>query len=79
MITLYVIIMRTIIDLPDPLVRELDSHAKREQVSRAEAVRRAIAEYLSKRPTPKAEAAFGIWKKKKIDALAYIDRLRDEW
>lgn len=79
MMTLYVIIMRTIIDLPDPMMHELDSHAKREQVSRAEAVRRAIAEYLSRRPTPKAEAAFGIWKNKKIDALTYVDRLRDEW
>jgi len=71
--------MRTIIDLPDPLVNDLDSHAKREQLSRAEVVRRAIAEYLSRRPAPKPDAAFGIWQRKKIDALTYVDRLRDEW
>jgi metal-responsive CopG/Arc/MetJ family transcriptional regulator len=71
--------MRTIVDLPSPLVDELDRHAHRENVSRAEAVRRAIAEYLSRRPAPRSDAAFGIWQKKKIDALTYVDRLRDEW
>jgi len=71
--------MRTIIDLPDPLVKELDKHARHHDVSRAEAVRRAIAEYLSRRPAPKSDAAFGIWRKKNVDGLTYVDRLRDEW
>ncbi|MDP9176078.1 MAG: ribbon-helix-helix protein, CopG family [Gemmatimonadota bacterium] len=71
--------MRTIIDLPAPLLNELDSHARRQELSRAEAVRRAIAEYLSRRPAPESDAAFGIWQKKKIDALTYVDRMRDEW
>jgi metal-responsive CopG/Arc/MetJ family transcriptional regulator len=71
--------MRTIVDLPDPLVDELDRHADRENLSRAEAVRRAIAEYLARRSAPRTDAAFGIWQKKKIDALTYVDRLRDEW
>lgn len=79
MITLYVITMRTIVDLPAPLVDELDRHADRENLSRAETVRRAVAEYLARRSAPKTYAAFGIWQKKKIDALAYVDRLRDEW
>ncbi len=79
MMTLYVITMRTIVDLPGPLVDELDRHADRESLSRAEAVRRAIAEYLAKRSAPRTDAAFGIWRKKKIDALTYVDRLRDEW
>jgi metal-responsive CopG/Arc/MetJ family transcriptional regulator len=79
MITLYVIIMRTIVDLPSALVDELDRHADRENLSRAEAVRRAIAEYLSRKSVARSDAAFGIWQKKKIDALTYVDRLRDEW
>ena len=79
MITLYVIIMRTIVELPGPLVEELDRHADRESVSRAEAVRRAIAEYLARRSAPRTDTGFGIWQKKKIDALTYVDRLRDEW
>jgi len=79
MMTLYVIIMRTIIDIPDPLLDEIDSLAKREKISRAEAVRRAMAEYLEKRRNSRADAGFGIWKSRKIDPLAYEDALRGEW
>lgn len=79
MITLYVIIMRTIIDIPAGLLDALDALAERDKVSRAEAVRRAIAEYLEKRRVSRPDAAFGIWKSKEIDSLAYEDSLRDEW
>jgi hypothetical protein len=79
MITLYVIIMRTIIDIPQPILDEIDALAKREKISRAEAVRRAMAQYLDGHRRSKLDAAFGIWKPRKIDPLAYEDRLRDEW
>ncbi len=71
--------MRTIIDIPDDLLREVDSLAKGEKISRAEAIRRAMTDYLAKRSTPRADAAFGIWKSKKIDPLDYEDSLRGEW
>jgi len=71
--------MRTIVDIPANLLEELDSFAEREKISRAEAVRRAMAEYLEKRRSSRPDAAFGIWKSKKLDALAYEDSLRDEW
>jgi len=71
--------MRTIIDIPAPVLDELDTLAKREKISRAEAVRRAMSEYLEKRRSSRANAAFGIWKSRKIDALAYEDELRGEW
>jgi metal-responsive CopG/Arc/MetJ family transcriptional regulator len=71
--------MRTIIDIPPPMLDELDTLAKREKISRAEAVRRAMAEYLEKRRSSRANAAFGIWKSRKVDALAYEDALRGEW
>ena len=71
--------MRAIIDIPENLLREIDSLAKREDISRAEAVRRAMAEYVAKCSTPKSDAAFGIWKSKHIDALEYEDSLRGEW
>ncbi len=77
--TLYVIIMRTIVDLPDSLITELDAHTQREKLSRAEAVRRAVAEYLSKRSPSSPDSAFGVWKGKNIDALDYVDHLRNEW
>ena len=71
--------MRAIIDIPENLLAEVDSLAKREKISRAEAVRRAMAEYLAKRSSTRSDAAFGIWKSKRIDALDYEDSVRGEW
>lgn len=71
--------MRTIIDIPPHILTEIDDLAKRESISRAEAVRRAMMEYVEKRARRKPNAAFGIWKSKKVDSLDYEDELRDEW
>ncbi len=71
--------MRTIIDIPPFILSEIDALAKKEKISRAEAVRRAMTEYLEKRPRSRPDAAFGIWKSRKIDPLAYEDTLRGEW
>lgn len=71
--------MRTIIDIPPHILDEFDALAKRENVSRAEAVRRAMTEYLEKHPRSSPNAAFGIWKSRKIDPLAYEDAIRGEW
>ena len=71
--------MRTIIDIPQHMLDEIDALAKNQKISRAEAVRRAMAEYLEKRPRSRPDAAFGIWKSRKIDPLAYEDALRGEW
>ena len=71
--------MRTIVDVPDAMLSEVDALAEREHISRAEAVRRALAAYLAARATSRPEAAFGIWKRKKIDPLDYEDSLRGEW
>jgi metal-responsive CopG/Arc/MetJ family transcriptional regulator len=49
MMMLYVINMRTIVDIPQNVLDELDELAGREDISRAEAVRRAMAEYLESR------------------------------
>jgi metal-responsive CopG/Arc/MetJ family transcriptional regulator len=76
---LYVIIMRTIIDIPDAVLQELDALTASERISRAEAIRRAIAQYLEKRPGRRSDAAFGIWKSRKIDPLDYEDSVRGEW
>jgi metal-responsive CopG/Arc/MetJ family transcriptional regulator len=71
--------MRTIIDIPGSVLNELDELAKSRDISRAEAVRRAMAEYLESRRKSRGDSAFGIWKSKKVDALAYEDELRGEW
>ena len=71
--------MRTIVDLPDSQIESLDEWCHREGVSRAEAVRRAVAEHLRKHHTAGAKSAFGIWRDMAEDGLAYQERLRSEW
>ncbi len=68
--------MRTIIDLPDEHVAALDELCRRERISRAEAIRRAVARYLEECAIADADDAFGMWRHRAIDALAYEDELR---
>ena len=71
--------MRTIIDLPDDQVQPLKELAARTHLSRAELVRRAVAEYLTRHRPPPDDVVFGLWKDRGEDGLAYQDRLRSEW
>ena len=71
--------MRTIVDLPAEQVESLDEWCRREGVSRAEAVRQAVAAHLRKNHTSGASRAFGIWRDVAEDGLAYQERLRREW
>ena len=71
--------MRTIIELPQEQLTHLDAHCRRENVSRAEAIRRAIAAMLADRSKADAGRAFGIWSDRRADAAAELERLRDEW
>ena len=52
---------RTIIEIPDPLLREVDSLCKLLGLSRAEAVRRALREFLQHNDDVKTDG-FGLWK-----------------
>lgn len=74
--------MRTIITLTKEQVKFLKNLQSREKgkVSRAELIRRALDFYSKSIKTniPKNEV-FGLWKKRKVDALKYEDQLRDEW
>lgn len=75
--------MRTIIDLDDAQLQQLDAWAQREQVSRAEAVRRAVRQMLE-RAKPAPGAGFGLWLQAgpltpERDGLAIQRSLRDEW
>jgi len=71
--------MRTIVDLPDEQVGALQQLGSRNGVSRAELVRRAVAEYLDKHKETGDDHAFGLWKRRHCDALVYENRLREEW
>jgi len=77
--------MRTIIDLPDDQIRGLAEYCTHERISRAEAVRRAVARLIDNEEERKQErsaalnAAFGMWKDRGIDAVEYQRKLRAEW
>jgi metal-responsive CopG/Arc/MetJ family transcriptional regulator len=71
--------MRTIVEIPEDQLRELAEMCRREGISRAEAIRRAVAEYARRRNGTKTRPAFGLWRGRRRDGLAYERRLRREW
>jgi hypothetical protein len=76
--------MRTIIDLPPDQIKALDGYRKREGISRAEAVRRAVASFLPPNPGRhfdfRKHPAFGSSKgSRKQDSVELVRGLRKEW
>ena len=71
--------MRTIVDLTERQIAELDKLSRSKAVSRAELVRRAVDRFLAD-DVPDRASAFGAWKKgAKRDGLAVQRRIRKEW
>lgn len=70
--------MRTIVDIPDEQLQQLAELCQREDLSRAEAVRRAIALLLAAQLSP-PDDAFGLWKERGTDGVSYQQALRGEW
>jgi len=73
--------MRTIIELPADQLAALDAWRAARGVSRAEAVRRAVAMLLDDDDARLAaiDAACGLWKGRVRDGLEEQERLRAEW
>ena len=71
--------MRTIIDLPDEQVTRLAALCRRDGLSRAEAVRRAVDAYLNAHYRSERDDAFGIWRGRNLDGLRYERHMRSEW
>jgi len=71
--------MRTIVDLPEPQIERLREMSDRQGLSRAELVRRAVADYLARHQGEGCEEAFGLWQKRKTDGLDYQEQVRKEW
>ncbi len=71
--------MRTIVELPEEQLVALREVCTREKASRAEIIRRAVGQYLHSHQSGKGQSAFGLWKKKKLNALDYEAKLRAEW
>lgn len=79
MMTCYDDAVRTIIDLRDDQLAELDAITAEERISRAEALRRAVDVYLRERKRDAARKAFGAWQHKKLDGVEYTRAVREEW
>jgi metal-responsive CopG/Arc/MetJ family transcriptional regulator len=74
------VIMRTIVEMPEGLLADLGNLAKRERISRAEAIRRAVTDYLHKHPaSDHGDEAFGIWSCRETSGTEYEDRVREDW
>jgi Ribbon-helix-helix domain len=71
--------MRTIIDLTDAQLESLRVLERRYEVSRAELVRQAIAEFVSKHLCQ--SEAFGAWKSRRPakTGVKHQRKLRAEW
>ena len=81
MMTLSDDVMRTIVELPESQLKGLSSLCRRERISRAEAIRRAVARMLDDQQ-PLADGlsgAFGIWKDRSTNARKRLRQLREEW
>jgi metal-responsive CopG/Arc/MetJ family transcriptional regulator len=70
--------MRTLVDLGDIQIQALDELSKKQKRSRAALIRQAIDDYLGKHRDQEGDA-FGLWGKRKVDGLAYQEKVRGEW
>ena len=71
--------MRTIVDIPKSALETLTELSRQDNISRAEAIRRAINLYIKSKHGEEKGEAFGLWRSRAIDGRQYEDRLRDEW
>ena len=71
--------MRTIIELPHTQLEGLDALCRRERISRAEAIRQAVAAHISRVTSAARTSVFGLWRDRQVDGLTYERRLRREW
>ena len=71
--------MKTLVDVPEPDIRELDDLGRRRGESRAKIIRTAIGEYLSRNRAVSLDQAMGLWGDGGEDGVDYQQRLRAEW
>ena len=71
--------MRTLIDIPQETVIQLDSFAKQSKISRSALIRAAIDLFLKQQRKEKTNV-FGLLKNENIpDGVIFQDQIRDEW
>jgi metal-responsive CopG/Arc/MetJ family transcriptional regulator len=70
--------MRTIIDLPEQQLAALGTLCERDNISRAEAIRRAVDSWLAARMPAERASVFGAWNRDE-NSSKIVDELRSEW
>ena len=71
--------MRTIVELTEEQLGALARLCAEQNISRAEAVRRAVDRLTDDRTAAPKEIGFGLWKHKRLDSRKHVERLRAEW
>ena len=72
-------VMRTSVDLSDTQLQALNELSRKEERSRAALICQAIDVYLAKQRDEQKGVALGLWGKRKVDGLAYQEKVRSEW
>jgi hypothetical protein len=71
--------MRTIIELPADQLAALEALCRRDGISRAEAIRRAVGALVRQESAITRRRAFGLWRARRVPGDAYQERARREW
>jgi metal-responsive CopG/Arc/MetJ family transcriptional regulator len=71
--------MRTLVDIGDADIEELDRIARAENVSRASLIRHAVRDYIGRNGKQQQVAAFGLWADTPMDGLEFQEKMRSEW
>jgi predicted transcriptional regulator len=82
LIIIYLHHMRTIVEIPDRYVQQLDELKAVRGVSRTELVREAVEQYLRSAAATTTDDAFGLWAKRADrgeEGVTYQRRQRAEW
>jgi hypothetical protein len=69
---------RTIVDIPEAQVRDVDRLCRALGISRAEAVRRALADFVKQNDAATTDG-FGLWKDMPSDRAQLVAQLRQRW
>ena len=69
---------RTIIDIPDEQLREIDRVCRALKISRAEAVRRGASAFLERNQTIE-EGGYGLWRDTRVQARSLLASIRAKW
>jgi hypothetical protein len=70
--------VRTLVDIPEDELEELNALSQARKVSRAELIRQAVAGFLAQNKAV-LEDSFGLWKGRRVDGVDYQNKLRREW